>query len=481
MPSKVAYSTLNATTLDILNVIRQNADAQYQKFVPKFDGSDPNLNPNLYVNKVGQVICGYPALANQFVSALVNRIAAVVAKSALFYNPYKSLKKGFLEYGETIEEVFVEIAKVREFSAEKAAAREFRRTLPDVKAAFHAINWQVQYPVTVQIQDLKRAFLSMDGVQELITKIIDSVYRAAEYDEFLLFKYVIIKSVIGGKMHPVVLENGVTAGAKAFRGMSNKLTFMKTDYNAARVHNVSPREDQYLFMDTDYNAEFDVDVLAASFHMDKSDFLGHLQLIDDFTSFDNERWEALRAAGCGVDLVTPEELELMKSVKAVLVDQEFFQFYDNLSMFTEQQVTSGLYWNYNYNVWKTISVSPYSNAVVFVEDGTPVSLPETITAKVVQVDRSEKATVVVLQPQIPSPTLVGKVLFTQVEDAVKAGVAVQPYGAFVFPNDVAEITPTLTADGTPYLAGTKLSSAAAVGTEFTFTKQPAARKAARGK
>lgn len=477
MPSRVAYSTLNATTINILDVIRQNADAAYQKLVPEFDPK--TMTAQAYVTKVGQAICGYPAIANQFVSALVNRIAAVVVKSSLFNNPYKDLKKGFLEYGETVEEVFVEIAKVREFSAEKAARRENRRTLPEVRSAFHAINWQVQYPVTVQIQDLQRAFLSMDGVQEMITKIIDSVYRAAEYDEFLLFKYLIIKGVLSGKFKPVVIGQGTTASAKSFRAVSNKLLFMSTEWNAARVHNISPRDDQYIFMDADYNAEFDVDVLSAAFHMEKADFMGHLKLIDSFSDFDNDRWKVLRDNGCGVELITPEELEAMKQVKAVIADREFFQFYDNLSMFTENQVTSGLYWNYNYNVWKTVSTSPFSNAVAFVTDSAQTALPATIAGEAVQVDRGDGSTVVVIQVALPSPTLIGQINHVQTQEAVEAGIAVQRYGAYVFGKDGTSCTPQIDVQGTLYTAATEVSTTTAAGTKFTFTKAAGASTRSR--
>ena len=32
------------------------------------------------------------------------------------------------------------------------------RTLPDVRSAFHTMNWRVIYPVTIQDEDLKQAF-----------------------------------------------------------------------------------------------------------------------------------------------------------------------------------------------------------------------------------------------------------------------------------------------------------------------------------
>lgn len=468
MAYKVAMSNLNADTITILNTIRENADAEYQSMVPK-------MTPEMPITQVGKAICGYPAIANKFVSALINRIAAVVTKSALFYNPYKELKKGFLEYGETVEEVFVEIAKVREFSAEKAAARELRRSLPEVRAAFHAINWRVQYPITVQMQDLQRAFLSLSGVQDLIAKIVDSVYRAAEYDEFLLFKYQLIKGITSGLFKPIAIPGNpqdVKNAATTFRGISNNLTFMSTQYNAAGVHNVSPRDDQYIFMDSMYNAKFDVEVLASAYNMDKATFMGHLFLIDNWAEFDNSRWGELRDAGNMVDLVTEEELAIMKGVHAVAVDKEWFQHYDNLSMFTEVYVSSGLYWNYNYNVWKTVSASPFSNAVVFADAADIPELPATFTATITQKDLSENGTILVLTPQYPDPSFIGQFKFIQDEEATKAGIAVKPYGAYIFPHNVATpITPIATLGGTQYTGGTQLNPAtASVGDTVTFTK-----------
>ena len=202
MPKRIAISSLNARTIDILNTIRANASAEYQSMVPV-------VAKETDIPRVGEVLYGYPAIANQFINALVNRIAAVRVKSATFNNAYAELKKGYLEFGETVEEVFVNITKAREFSAEKGEAREFKRSLPDVKSAFHTMNWRVQYPVTIQDEDLRMAFLSVNGVQDLIAKIVDAVYTAAEYDEYLLFKYLIIKAVSHGKMYPQPLRSVV--------------------------------------------------------------------------------------------------------------------------------------------------------------------------------------------------------------------------------------------------------------------------------
>lgn len=418
---RIAATSLQATTIQILNTIRANASLEYQNLVPEVVKATD-------VPKVGEVLLGYPAMANQFISALLNRIALVSVKSATFNNPYRELKKGYLEYGETVEEVFVEIAKAREFSVEKAEARELKRTLPDVRSAFHIMNYYVQYPVTIQEEDLRRAFLSPDGVQDMIARIVDSVYRAAEYDEFLLFKYMLIKAYNNHTMYRETITNTTNAAAKAFRAMSNKLTFITTDYNAEGVHVNTPREDQYIFMDADFNAEFDVDVLSAAFHMDKADFMGRLMLIDDFTTFDNERFENVIEGSDQLATVTDAELTAMADVKAILVDREFFQIYDNYMKFTEKFVAAGDYWNYFLNVRKTVSYSPFSNIVAFTTAAAEVAITTYgLTVASVSADQDEN-TVLAFDTADNR-----QIHFVQTEAATTAGIAVKPYGMVIVP------------------------------------------------
>ena len=111
MAVRIAQSTLNASTVDILNVIRQNAGYDYQQSVPV-------VAKETDIPRVGEIIMGTPAFANTFLNALINRIAIVRVNSATFNNPYSILKKGYLEFGETIENIFVNIVNAVDFSAE---------------------------------------------------------------------------------------------------------------------------------------------------------------------------------------------------------------------------------------------------------------------------------------------------------------------------------------------------------------------------
>ena len=469
MQRRIAMSTLNASTVDIINTIRANANYEYQSLVPEIETENE-------IPKVGEVLFGYPALANQFINSLITRIAQVNIKSALFNNAYAELKKGYLEFGETVEEVFVQIAKAREFSAEKAASREFKRTLPDVRTAFHAMNWRVQYPITIQDEDLRTAFLSAEGIRDLIARLVDSLKGGAEYDEFLLFKYLMIKAISHGKMKAVSSGTTPRESAIAFRGMSNKLTFMSSEYNASGVTTITPREDQHIFMSAEFNAQFDVDVLASAFNMDRADFIGRLHLIDDWNTFDNKRFEEIRANSDMIEEVTEDELALLTDVQAVIVDGEWFQIYDNLFRITECYVSSGLYWNYNLNVWKTVSSSPFSNAIVFVSGDSDNSItpPQSITVEITSKDISDVATVLTFVAQDDdtgfAPT---NVTYKQTQVLTERGIAVHRYGAVIIPasESATEITLEAEINGESYVATSSISSAQNVGSTFVLSKQ----------
>lgn len=468
MAKRIASSTLNATTLNILNVIRQNASYDYQQNVPFVDKASD-------IPKVGEVIYGTPAFANQFINALVNRIAIVRVQSATFNNPYSILKKGYLEFGETVEDIFVSIAKAVDYTPEKASAREFKRTLPDVRSAFHTMNWRAMYPVTIQDEDLRQAFLSIDGITDLIAKIVDSVYTAAEYDEFLLFKYLLIKAISHGKMKSIAIESDtdLRTSAIAFRSASNILPFMSSEYNEANVKTNTPKDRQIIFMDAKFNAQFDVEILASAFNMDKADFMGRLFLIDNWTDFDNERFDIIRANSDGIEEITSEELALLNDVKGVLIDENWFQVYDNNNKFTEKYVASGLYWNYFYHVWKTVSFSPFANAIVFVSKEADVALPTSLTCECINKNISDEAIVLAFNADTDVASLKpNSVHFVQTNALTSKGIAVQKYGVVIIPKSAfaEDITLVAEIDGAEYTATATTVSDIIVGYTLTMVK-----------
>jgi len=375
MATTSSSTTLSAGAVDILNAIRNSASANYRDYVPAAgDYSD--------IREIGAIIMDYPALQNEFLNALINRIGRVILSSKQYNNPWSMFKKGTLEYGETIEEVFVELAKPFEYDPAVAEDELFKRQIPDVRAAFHVINYRKFYKTTVQRETLRQAFLSADGIANLVTKIIDSLYTGANYDEFQTMKYMLAKHIANGELYPVEVTTPISDNAssivKSIKNTSNMFTFMSSDYNRAGVHTYSNKDDQFIVINSEFEATMDVDVLAAAFNMDKAEFAGHRVLVDNFGSLDTDRLDELFADNEWYETINDSVLEALNTIPAVLVDRNWFMIVDNMFTLRDQENEQGLYWNYFYHVWKTFSASPFANAAVFVA-GTPSVTAVTIS------------------------------------------------------------------------------------------------------
>lgn len=387
MPIIPNKTVLNASSVDILNAIRNSATPNYKNTIPEAKNTAES------VREIGKIIMQYPVLQNEFLNSLVNRIGLVLLTSKMYDNPWKAFKRGTLEFGETIEEIFVNIAKPFEYDPAVAENKVFQREIPDVRTAFHIMNYQKFYKATIQNDQLRQAFLSWGGITDLIAKIVDAMYTGANYDEFQTMKYMLAKHILNGDLFPVQVPTAQTSNMKAIvstiKGMSNKLEFLSKKYNPAGVSVKTDKKDQYIIVNTDFDATMDVEVLASAFNMDKADFIGHRVLVDGFGSLDLERLALLFKDDPTYTPFTDAEMTALNAIPAVLVDENWFMIFDMLYNFTEQYNGEGLYWNYWYHVWKTFSVSPFANSVVFVPGEpsiTSVSVsPDTATVSPGQV------------------------------------------------------------------------------------------------
>lgn len=361
MPTIPKTQTLNASSVDILNAIRNSASTNYRDFVPTAKSTPESIR------RIGEIIMQYTPLQNEFLNALVNRIARVIITSKMYSNPLSMFKKGIIDFGETIEEIFVNIANPHQYDVEESESKVFAREIPDVRAAFHTLNYKKFYKQTIQNKDLNQAFLSWDGITDLISKIVNAMYTAANYDEFVTTKYMLAKAILDGRLSAITVDANDAKGAVTkIKGVSNALTFMSNNYNVAGVQTFTDKNDQYLLVNSQFDSEIDVEVLASAFNMSKAEFMGHRILIDGFGTLDVTRLNALFKDDPNYEELSQDTLTALNAIPAVLVDKNFFMIFDNMYEFTENYNGQGLYWNYFYHTWKTFSMSPFANALVFV-------------------------------------------------------------------------------------------------------------------
>lgn len=444
MPTIPLVQKLSASSEEILNAIRNSASANYKNYVPVASTSQNNIR------EIGLIIMNDAVLQNEFLSALVNRIGRVIVTSKLYSNPWAKFKKGLMEYGETLEEVFVNIAKPFEFDPAVAETLFMKREIPDVRAAFHVLNYQKFYKATIQREQLRQAFLSWQGVIDLIAKIVDSMYTAANYDEFQVMKYLIGRHILNGEIKPIQIPSVSSANMKSIvgtiKGTSNNFEFMSTKYNLTGVQNYTLKENQYIIVNSEFDAVMDVEVLATAFNMDKADFMGHRVLVDSFGSLDSDRLAELFANEVGYTPMTSAELAALDAIPAIIVDEDWFMIYDNMYEFTEDYNGQGLYWQYWYHTWKTFSISPFANAALFVP-GAPAITSVTVSPEtaVVMPGQSLLLSATVVTANFASKGVVWSA--TVSGEAAPADVSISPLGVLTVSPDITagtEITVTAT-------------------------------------
>lgn len=338
-----------ANGVNVLNVIRQNATAVYQDRIP--EATAENLH------EVGDAILTYEAQANEFVNALVNRIGLVILNNRMATNPLAALKKGRLAVGETIEEIYIDVIKAQTYDPRAAQDTLFKRHLPNVSSVFHSVDSQLNYPLTISNEQLRKAFMSYDSLDRFIAGLVDSMYKSATLDEFIQMKQLISEWNNNGRfiVEPIAPVTDAASAREAMikiKAVSDGMTIFNNQMNYAGVWTSTPKDEQYLITTPDFNARMDVDVLAAAFHMDKAEFAGHVIVVDNIGDLGDD------------------------GIEAILVDKNWYQVYDYLRTFKTAYNGEGLYWNYFYHVWMVYSLSPFANAVAF---GTATPTVTTVT------------------------------------------------------------------------------------------------------
>lgn len=328
---------------------------------------------NRSLHNIGEYIMSYEPYMNAYITALVNRIARVIVTSRVWKDKWAVFEMGKLDYGETVEEIFVNIAKPHSYDPAKAETQVFKREIPDVRAAFHSMNYQKFYKVTISNDQLRQAFLSYYDMNELIARIVDSLYTGMNLDVFLTKKYMLAREAINGGIYTVVTKPISGDGADPddaitkYRQYTNNLEFLKTLYNRAGVRNSTPISDQVIIVPNEAEATLGVKVLAAAFNLSEVDYISKRIPVDsfEFDADDEARLAELFANDDTYKPFTDEEKKALQLISAVKLAKDWFMCFDNFEQFTENYNGEGVYWQYFFHVWKTFSVSPFANAVLF--------------------------------------------------------------------------------------------------------------------
>ena len=167
-----------ADSLQILNAIRDVAGSEYQARIPEATRSN--------IASVGNTILSYAPSANAFFTQLLNRIGKVVIERMEGVEDiYDVFENGKLEFGDTIQKIFVDIPKASAFDGTATTAM-----LSQEKGAIHVeytkVDRKIFYKTTISVAQIKEAFTTVAKLDEFVRALIEAMSTALSYDKYIM-------------------------------------------------------------------------------------------------------------------------------------------------------------------------------------------------------------------------------------------------------------------------------------------------------
>lgn len=333
---------------------------------------------------IGKLIMSTERYKNAFINML-NKIGLTVIDRNYWEDPWETFtERGTLNYGQSVEEVAVDIADVFDYNTYVNNTTHFlENVVPNVLTYIHDLNFQKFYKTTTSDDQMAMAFTREDGLFDLIEAIVGSLWEGYKYDKYIVNKYMLCRRILDGTVTSVEIDGYASLTARErvteMKSVSNKMTFRSPNYNPAGLRIATPFADQIMILDTYADAEISTEVLATSFFRNDADFKTRLALIDGFGNHDTAR--LTEVLGNQYVAFTEAELAALNNVAGVIIDREWFQNY-NYAFNNDAETANGtrateffngetLRNNHWLHVWKVLSTSPFKQAVVFTKDVTP--------------------------------------------------------------------------------------------------------------
>lgn len=369
-----------------LNAIRAAATNAYQTTVP--------LATLTNLKDVGTAVLTAPqTVQNEFYSAIVNLIGMQMIDVMAFTNPLTGLRKGTMEYGMTIEDIYVEMAEsipyVSGTREGESAPDQFVITKAKIKTAFYHTQLERQYTVTIHQQDVKRAFLSADPVGTLTSAVMQSLKSAEEYDDYRMTIALMAAQIEAAETDATTKWKGkvelltnyntlfsktltaetalydkdfLTYMVEQIKQWSGRLIYPRSDMNVAGVLNSLPKERQDMIMLSDIDSKLSSYLTPWAYN--KADLS-----IGTFIPID--AWYSIGADDTATPVVTPDAISIKGElgsdgpVIAVLYDREMPKIYNKVNITDSAHNGRGHY----DNIWRTVgdlyAASPFRNFVAF--------------------------------------------------------------------------------------------------------------------
>lgn len=450
---------LSEDSYTILNGIRNTIGGEFREATPLVEDADS-------LAAYGEVVMGSGHYRNQYIG-LIGKIAEQILLHYAYTNPLKLLKRGILEIGESVEIDWVRLTMPEGYTQSVANPGDvFKTNNPEVLFTWHPVNSQLFYETTVNENEIRLCFTSQNGVQDLISVIVQRLYDSSEWDEQIIMQYLLARAYLDNKSKVAVQIPEITlANADKIvaqeKKISNDMRFMNADYNIAGEATHTPVDKQVFLISSEMSATVDVGSLAKAFNLEFNQFIGQSIMVDNFT-FDVEKLKRLDhimtiTAAQGLipnyTKFSDDELAALAKVQGAIMDKNFLIIYDRLVEMRDVIDARHLNVNYYLHLWKIFSYNVFAQVRFFTTEELnpePAEPKLTLQHDTVTVEEGMNAVVGAVVENPPSPSY--SVSFESSDDT-KADMTWD----LVAPNTYA-VTVIGVAEGTATITGTVYNS-----------------------
>lgn len=353
-----------------LNAIRETSiqdNTLYARYVPE-------ILPDTDIGTFAASIVADQTVANEFMSRLIKRIVYTQIENKIFRNKLKMLEGDRMPLGAIGQEIYINPAKGRRFNVDDFAGL-LAKYEADIKVQYPAVNTDIQYPVTITREKLRSAFTSWGNLNDFISGISNSLYNGAYIDEYRFTKNLVgnayrTNSIQMTTVSAVSDESTGKAFVKALRNAyldfqepsARNNAWAKVGGYGNAVVTWSNPEDIVLLIRNDVLTNIDVDVLAAAFNMDKTDFMGRVIGVDNFDKYDEEGTKTFDGS----------------AILALIADKSWFRIKEQDMALDEFYNANNRTWQMYLNMVKMYNYSVFANAQLVVTS-VPTIKPTQIT------------------------------------------------------------------------------------------------------
>ena len=251
-----------------------------------------------------------------------------------------------MRYGETHEETYVNMCKGRVYDSQADFKFAFQQYQSYIMSMFHDVNLEIQYPVTITYDNLRKAFTTEYGIRDMIMAKMESAITGANWDEYLAMRD-LINVGYEKEVLPAVTVDAVTNEETAkkllveVKRAVGEFGFPLPENNTAGATSHAMSSNLIWITTPNVNAHVSVDALAYAFHMDRADVEVQTVIVDKFSN---------------------------PAIQGVLCDVRFFNVRDQFKEMTDQKLANVLSWNYFYTQVEMVSASPFYPIRVFTTD-----------------------------------------------------------------------------------------------------------------